>query len=141
MCDDRNKMESNKQWKEGSRISALIVDDDAMIRKIHKAMLERLFNMDAKTVNDGKEAVELYRCGANFDIIFMDKEMPIMDGHEATKELRGMGVKSLIVGITTRADGKDTEEFLGAGSNYCFEKPLDRTKVEQVLQDHPHFTT
>jgi len=38
--------------------------------------------MEAKTVNDGKEAVELHRCGANFDIIFMDKEMPIMDGHE-----------------------------------------------------------
>jgi len=52
-----------------------------------------------------------------------------------------MGVKSLIVGITTRADAKETQEFLAAGSNYCFEKPLDRAKVEQVLQDHPNFTT
>jgi len=47
----------------------------------------------------------------------------------------------LIVGITTRADAKETQEFLAAGSNYCFEKPLDRAKVEQVLQDHPNFTT
>ncbi|WVY92687.1 hypothetical protein V8G54_031775 [Vigna mungo] len=138
-------MESMKQRNQGgstrSRISALIVDDDAVIRKIHMMMLARLFNMDAKTVSDGKEAVDLHRCGANFDIIFMDKEMPVMDGHEATKELRGMGVKCLIVGITTRANGKDGEEFFAAGSNYCFEKPLDPTKIERVLQDHPNFTT
>lgn len=37
---------------------------------------------EAKTVKDGKEAVDLCRSGENFDIIFMDKEMPIMDGHE-----------------------------------------------------------
>ncbi|CAJ1961202.1 unnamed protein product [Sphenostylis stenocarpa] len=134
-------MESKKSEGESSRsrISALVVDDDAIIRKIHKAMLQQVFNMDAKSVKDGKEAVDLHRCGANFDIIFMDKEMPIMDGHEATKELRGMGVKSMIVGITTRADEKDREEFLAAGSNHCFEKPLNRAKVEQVLHDHPNF--
>lgn len=50
-----------------------------------------------------------------------------------------MGVKSIIVGITTRADGKDKEEFLASGSNHCFEKPLDQAKVEQVLQEHENF--
>ncbi|KAL2567164.1 hypothetical protein AAZV13_19G210400 [Glycine max] len=123
-----------------TKISALIVDDDAIIRKIHKTMLERLFNIEAKTVRDGKEAVDLCRSGENFDIIFMDKEMPIMDGHEATKHLRAMGVKSIIVGITTRADGKDKEEFLASGSNHCFEKPLDQAKVEKVLQEHGNFS-
>ncbi|TKY61323.1 Two-component response regulator ARR22 [Spatholobus suberectus] len=157
-------MESKKQWSGGAslsisasskiidksmvnymtdketKISALIVDDDAIIRKIHKTMLERLFNIEAEMVKDGKEAVDLYRSGANFDIIFMDKEMPIMDGPEATKQLRAMGVKSMIVGITTRAAGKDREEFLAAGSNRCFEKPLDRAKVEVVLQEHENFS-
>ncbi|KAK7397375.1 hypothetical protein VNO78_18545 [Psophocarpus tetragonolobus] len=123
-----------------TKISALVVDDDAIIRKIHKTMLERLFNMEAETVKDGKEAVDLHLSGANFDIIFMDKEMPIMDGHEATKHLRAMGVKSMIVGITTRGDDKDKEEFLAAGSNHCFEKPLDRAKVQQVLQEHENFS-
>ncbi|RDX99792.1 Two-component response regulator ARR22, partial [Mucuna pruriens] len=134
-------MESNKQWSPGEKkISALIVDDDAIIRKIHKTMLERLFNMETETVKDGKEAVDLFRSGTNFDIIFMDKEMPIMDGAQATKQLRDMGVKSLIVGITTRANGKDKEEFLAAGSNHCFEKPLDRAKIELVLQEHEKFS-
>nr|KYP71852.1 Two-component response regulator ARR22 [Cajanus cajan] len=123
-----------------NKISALIVDDDSIIRKIHKTMLERLFNIEAETVKDGKEAVELCRSGANFDIIFMDREMPIMDGAEATKQLRAMGVKSTIVGITTRAGGEDREEFLAAGSNHCFEKPLDRAKVEVVLREHKKFT-
>jgi len=77
----------NKGGSRRSRISALIVDDDAVVRKIHMMMLERLFNMDAKTVSDGNEAVDMHRCGANFDIIFMDKEMPIMDGHEVRTKI------------------------------------------------------
>ncbi|KAL2345852.1 hypothetical protein Fmac_007137 [Flemingia macrophylla] len=121
-----------------NKISALIVDDDSIIRKIHKTMLERLFNMEARTAKDGKEAVDLCRSGAKFDVIFMDREMPIMDGVEATKELRAMGVKSMIVGISASASGED---FVAAGSNHCFEKPLDLAKVELVLGLHPNFST
>ncbi|XP_027351024.1 two-component response regulator 24-like [Abrus precatorius] len=118
-----------------SKISALIVDDDAVTGKIHKTLLESLFKIETKTVKDGKEAVNLCRSGAKFDIIFMDKEMPIMDGVEATKQLRAMGVKSMIVGITSRADGKETQEFLAAGLNHCLEKPLKRAMVEVVLRE------
>ncbi|KAK7337979.1 hypothetical protein VNO77_18573 [Canavalia gladiata] len=134
-------MESKKRGAGGSsskfksrKISALIVDDDGTLRLIHKTLLEGLFNMDTKLVKNGKEAVDLFRSGANFDVIFMDKEMPIMDGAEATKKLRAMGVKSVIVGITARAGGKEREELLAAGVNHCFEKPLTRAMVELVLQ-------
>ena len=78
-------MEPNKQQSPGAsssetKISALLVDDDTVIRLIHKAMLEGLFNMETKMVKDGKEAVDLCHSGANCDIIFMDREMPIIDG-------------------------------------------------------------
>ena len=46
-----------------------------------------------------------------------------------------MGVKSMIVGITTCADGAEREEFLAAVLNQCFEKPLSRGMVEVVLQE------
>ncbi|KAJ1413823.1 Signal transduction response regulator, receiver domain [Sesbania bispinosa] len=118
-----------------TKLSALIVDDDGVIRSIHKAMLEGLFKIETKLAKNGKEAVDLHCSGANFDIVFMDREMPIMDGIEATKQLRAMGVKSMIVGITTRADGKEGEEFLAAGLNKCFGKPLTSAIIEAVLQD------
>lgn len=51
-----------------------------------------------------------------------------------------MGVKSMIVGVTTRADDKDREEFIAAGSSHCFEKPLDSAKVQVILQELQKFS-
>lgn len=63
------------------KFSVLIVDDDPIIRKIHSALLSK-FTKEIQEVKNGKEAVDLCRSGASFDIIFMDKEMPIMTGLE-----------------------------------------------------------
>ncbi|KAI4332303.1 hypothetical protein L6164_017225 [Bauhinia variegata] len=115
------------------KISALVVDDDTCTRLIHKRMLEK-FNMEVKAVANGKAAVDLYQAGAYFDVIFMDHEMPVMDGAEATKELRGMGVKSLIVGVTSLAGVSERNRFMDSGLDQCFEKPLTHEMVEVMLR-------
>lgn len=63
------------------RLSVLVVDDDPVIQKIHKMMLTK-FKIISHTqvAENGKQAVDLHRCGAIFDIILMDMEMPIMNG-------------------------------------------------------------
>lgn len=63
------------------RLSVLVVDDDPVIQKIHKMMLTK-FKIISHTqvVKNGKQAVDLHHCGAIFDIILMDMEMPIMNG-------------------------------------------------------------
>ena len=72
-------LEINDETKK--QVSALIVDDDRVIRKIHSMILSSLKVKSEMAVN-GKEAVDLFRSGANFDIVFMDLEMPIMNGIE-----------------------------------------------------------
>ncbi|KAI4332302.1 hypothetical protein L6164_017224 [Bauhinia variegata] len=99
------------------KISALVVEDDNITRLMHRKILERL-NMEAKAVANGKAAVDLYHAGSYFDVIFMDKEMPIMDGAQATQELRAMGVKSMIVGVTSLADVSERNKFMASDGIY-----------------------
>ncbi|KAI4332297.1 hypothetical protein L6164_017219 [Bauhinia variegata] len=113
------------------KISALVVEDNNLTRLLHKLMLERL-NVEVKTVANGKAAVDLYHAGSCFDVIFMDSEMPIMDGARATKELRAMGVKSMIVGVAD--DVSERNKFMASGLDQCFLKPLSRGLFEAILQ-------
>ncbi|KAK3197885.1 hypothetical protein Dsin_021300 [Dipteronia sinensis] len=123
-------LETNDETKK--QVSALIVDDDHVIRKIHSMILRSLKVKSEMAVN-GKEAVDLFRSGANFDIVFIDLEMPIMNGIEATKELRAMGVTCKIVGVTSR-DNEAKEAFLEAGLDFCHLKPLTVAKVTPFLE-------
>ncbi|EOY10800.1 hypothetical protein QUC31_009818 [Theobroma cacao] len=114
--------------------TVLVVDDDPVIRKLHDMHLKK-FGLSAQVVENGKRAVDLCHFGATFNLILMDKEMPIMDGVEATKELRAMGVNSLIVGVTSRDSQYETQAFMEAGLDFCFEKPLTADKISFILQE------
>ncbi|KAI4332296.1 hypothetical protein L6164_017218 [Bauhinia variegata] len=116
------------------KISALVVEDDNLTRLMHRLFLERL-NVEATAVANGKAAVDLYHAGSYFDVIFMDNKMPIMDGAQATKELRAMGVKSMIVGVTSHSDDvSERNKFMASGLDQCFLKPLTRGLFEAILQ-------
>ena len=59
-----------------------------------------------------------------YDAIFMDWVMPKMTGLEATAEIRKLGYKGPIIGVTGNAMDADREEFLSAGASHVFTKPL-----------------
>eukprot|EP01018_Ginkgo_biloba_P018558 Gb_27279 [translate_table: standard] len=65
----------------GSKPKVLIVEDNQVNRKILKKLLSS-FNVDSEDAENGKEAVDLCRNGATYDMILIDKEMPMMDGLE-----------------------------------------------------------
>ena len=65
----------------GTELTALIVDDDKLGRMIHQGLLKRA-GVKSEAVKNGKEAVDIHSNGQRFDIILMDKEMPIMNGIE-----------------------------------------------------------
>jgi len=65
----------------GTELTALIVDDDKLVRMIHQGLLKRA-GVKSEAVKNGKEAVDIHSNGQRFDIILMDKEMPIMNGIE-----------------------------------------------------------
>lgn len=87
MCSSLSSMTINDAMVDGNDnvdnniFSVLVVDDDNFVRQIHKMVMIKL-GMEVQVAKNGKEAVDLHRAGASFNLILMDMEMPIMNGHE-----------------------------------------------------------
>ncbi|XP_068654070.1 two-component response regulator 24-like [Aristolochia californica] len=113
-------------------LRALVVDDNRVNRKLLMTMLSWA-KVNAHEVENGKEAVELHLSGKNFHVIFIDMEMPIMDGPQATKILRSMGVRTWIVGVSGNCRDSDRRDFLAAGIDDFHVKPLSRQKFVEIL--------
>ncbi|GLT66482.1 hypothetical protein SLA2020_388440 [Shorea laevis] len=129
--NETGKVDGTNNLATERKFSVLVVDDDILIRKIHSMILSK-FPMEIQVAENGKEAVDLYRSGAFFDLVLMDMEMPVMNGLEATKELRAMGVNSMIVGVTSNSERKD---FMEAGLTHCYAKPLTVEMIKPLLQE------
>jgi CheY-like chemotaxis protein len=89
------------------------------------------------TAQNGREAVDMVRT-RNYDIIFMDIQMPVMDGYEATREIRHLnkdGAPGLpIIAMTAHASGGDRDKSFAAGMNEHLTKPIDPDKLGEVLE-------
>lgn len=109
----------------------LLVDDSPLLLKIGKALLEREKHT-VLTAKDGNEAVDVARKESP-QIIFMDAEMPGMDGTEACRALKGDGAtRKIPVYICTGHDlaGEHAAGFKAAGADGCLQKPF---KAEEMF--------
>ncbi|OVA02232.1 Signal transduction response regulator [Macleaya cordata] len=116
-----------------NRITALVVDDSALTRMIHRTYLTT-YGVESYEVDNGLEAVQLCQSGMNFNLILMDNDMPFMDGPQATRALRLMGVQSIIIGVTAKTQEGEIRAFMEAGLDDFFKKPLNRAKLIPVLR-------
>jgi len=82
----------NKQTIQQYQAQVLIVEDNEVNKQVAKNMLE-VFGCDVTEVDDGAQALQILEI-SNFDIVFMDCQMPVMDGMEATKLLRNKELDS-----------------------------------------------
>ncbi|CAL0326839.1 unnamed protein product [Lupinus luteus] len=113
-------------------LTALVVDDDTMVRMIHQRMLNSV-GVENEAVQNGKEAIDIHHSGQTFDLILMDIDMPVMNGIEATKKLRSMGIHSIIAGVSARTIDENTQEFIEAGLDAYLEKPLNISKITSII--------
>ncbi|MBO5073395.1 MAG: response regulator, partial [Eubacterium sp.] len=116
-------------------ISVLIVDDNAVNRKVARGFLKG-YDFQLTEAGSGPESIDLVR-SRKYDIIFMDHMMPGMDGIEAVDVIRKdcgeNGTSPVIVALTANVMEGMRERFLDCGFQDFIAKPLDRKELNQLL--------
>ncbi|KAL6867342.1 hypothetical protein ACP4OV_015366 [Aristida adscensionis] len=111
----------------------LLVEDIRVDRVVLSAMLRR-FNCDTTIALNGKEAVDLFYEGETFDLVLLDKDMPVMTGPEAVAKIRAMGATDvLIFGVS--ADLGGPEAFMRAGADGFITKPMALGVLEAIVEE------
>ena len=114
--------------------TVLLIEDNPINQRVARRFLERL-GCEVHVVNDGQQGVEAFTQGA-FNIILMDMQMPVMDGVEATQRIRKLetdGARTPIVALTANAMMGTLERCLEAGMDDYLTKPLDISRLQDVL--------
>ncbi|XP_073012855.1 two-component response regulator ORR41-like isoform X2 [Typha latifolia] len=117
---------------DASTCKVLLVEDNEINRVVVRRLLGEL-NVRIEEADNGKAAVDFIREGRAYDLILMDKEMPIMDGHEATRQMRSLGVSTPIVALSGNSLQSDRDLFIQAGADDFLSKPLSRGKLAHIL--------
>ncbi len=118
-----------------SNIRVLVVEDNPPSRKVAKRMLEKLGCKVDEAVN-GLEAVEMTRHNL-YQIIFMDCQMPEMDGFTATRAIReqeGPGFHTRIIALTANTQPEDPERCLKSGMDDYISKPVRINDIREILR-------
>jgi CheY-like chemotaxis protein/two-component sensor histidine kinase len=116
----------------GKRI--LLVEDIEMNRMIVTGFLEDS-GCEIDEAENGEIAIN-FASNNNYDLIFMDMQMPIMDGLTATKEIRKTGDKTPIIAMTANAFREDAARCIEAGMNDHIGKPLDTNRFIEILREY-----
>ena len=114
--------------------SVLVAEDN----EVNQRLLDMYISKTGATVTiagDGQQAVELASSTA-FDLVFMDMQMPVMNGIEATEALRKRGYTGTIVALTANTTPEDRARCLQAGCDDYLPKPIDRDKFFATLNRH-----
>ncbi len=112
----------------------LVAEDNETNQMLISIMLEER-GIHFSIVNNGQEAVEV-ALQKNYDLIFMDINMPILDGISATKELREKGYTKPIVSLSANVIESDKISFREAGMNDTLNKPLVPKELDAILEKY-----
>ena len=114
--------------------NVLLAEDNPDNQHLFSMYLKR-FGVSLDIAHNGQQAIE-FALRDNYDIILMDMQMPIMDGIEATRDLRNKGVKTPIVALTANAMKDDMDRFYSAGCDNFLTKPIKRETLYQLCSSY-----
>lgn len=112
----------------------LVVEDNAVNQKLMQIFLTKA-KLKVYQAFDGEEAVKAV-ADTKFDIIFMDINMPHMDGVTATKTMRQSGVNTPIIALTANVIKSDIESYLDSGMSDYLSKPVNFEKLIAILEKY-----
>ena len=118
----------------------LLVDDNAINRQIGQKILEKLGHA-VDLAKDGFQAVSMIKSNVReqqtpYDLIFMDIQMPEMDGYQATRSIRKLGVQTPVIALTANTAESDKQQALDSGMNGFLSKPFKVNELQQMITSH-----
>jgi PAS domain S-box-containing protein len=118
----------------GHTPKVLVVEDNKVNQMVARKALEK-HGLRVDIAENGAEGLEKLQSG-NYGIVFMDVQMPVLDGLEATRRIRALGgrfEKLPIVALTAAAMKEDIDRCLGAGMDDFITKPITASHMEKIL--------
>ncbi|KAK4169184.1 hypothetical protein QBC43DRAFT_356766 [Cladorrhinum sp. PSN259] len=128
---------ANKPSSQG-RLRVLVADDNSTNIEVVSRMLKLEEVYDVTIAKDGQEAYDLVKANMennqHFDVIFMDIQMPNLDGLQSTRLIRKMGYSAPIVALTAFSEESNVKECMESGMDEFLSKPIRRPALKQVLK-------
>jgi len=116
-------------------LKILIVEDDEN-SEIFITMVVGSLGKNILNARNGLEAIDICRNNPDLDLILMDIKMPVMDGYEATRQIRLFNKEVIIISQTAFALTDDREKSLAAGCNDYLSKPLRKSVLIETIKKH-----
>ena len=115
----------------------LVAEDNAINQKVMAATLERM-GLRAQLVDNGQMAVDALRASTDYSVVFMDCQMPVMDGYTAARTIRDDErttgrTRATIIAVTAHALSGERERVLAAGMDDYITKPVHLAELRRCL--------
>lgn len=115
-------------------VRILAAEDNPFNRGLLVKMLKSLQVGEITMAENGREAVEALAGGKTFDLVLMDIQMPVLDGLEATRQIRAMGLAVPVIALTAHALESDQRNCLAAGMDGHLAKPYRLHELTETLE-------
>lgn len=136
--DANYQSQEYKEEPESSNLEGhiLLVEDNNINQLVTGEILTNL-GLTFDIAEDGKQAVQKVENAPQYDLILMDVQMPVMDGYEATKQLREKGFTGVpIIGLSANAMKEDKQSAIDAGMNDYLTKPIKQKSLISMLREY-----
>jgi two-component system, sensor histidine kinase LadS len=132
MNDQSGSIKAKKTpWKTFSG-KVLVAEDNPANRMLIETLLKK-HGLDITLTVDGQQALDA-GLSKSFDLILMDMQMPVLNGYEATRQLRDKGIATPIIALTASVMASDRKKCAESGCNDFLGKPINRLQLQEILQ-------
>ncbi|KAJ4366266.1 Histidine kinase osmosensor [Neocucurbitaria cava] len=126
--------------KRGGKVKVLVAEDNKTNQEVVLRMLKLEDVYDVTVAKDGQEALDKVKESMDnqtpYNLIFMDVQMPNLDGLQSTRLIRQSGFSSPIVALTAYAEESNVKECLDSGMDFFLSKPIRRPALKHVLKTY-----
>ena len=129
---NNSAQDENNQIK---KLKIVVAEDDKISQMLINIDIHK-FSKEILNVSNGFEAVEVCRKNPDTDLILMDIQMPVMNGYEATRQIRQFNKNIIIIAQTAFKLTGDREKAIEAGCNDYISKPINKNELVSLIQKY-----